>query len=441
MLSVNAAQSQVPLPVRQTMLKSLYDHFVVLYQHDNIQRTHPNLAAEHALKQEQEVYSKSTKFTYRNAVVNSIATLKKREKPDSPNHPSVGTNDELLEREAKKQELESLVLKKADLDPHVLSREQLQQWGFMIEPPPGPGGDKPSEEGNSLRCERCGQQFQVLPKEGARECNFHWGKKLTTRANDGNIRIYSCCSREAREADGCTSGPHVFYESDPSALHSRHPFSFTKPAPVSSDANSSRRLDVCCLDCEMIYTTAGMSIARVSVVDGSGKDVFDELIRLDDGVQVIDYNTRFSGILAEEYTKAKLTLDAARAALDELIDANTIIIGHALDNDLRALRMVHLRCVDTTVLFPHRLGPPYRLKLRDLVKQHLGRLIQTGGATVGHSSVEDSVATLDLVRYYILNSRKVKVPVVGTSTNPNHHVPTPSSASNSSTAMSISQQT
>ena len=46
------------------MLKTLYEHFVVLYE--NISRSNPTLAAEHALKQEQEVYERSSKLTYRN---------------------------------------------------------------------------------------------------------------------------------------------------------------------------------------------------------------------------------------------------------------------------------------------------------------------------------------------------------------------------------------
>ena len=37
------------------------------------------------------------------------------------------------------------------------------------------------------------------------------------------------------------------------------------------------------------------------------------------------------------------------------------------------------------------------------VKEHLGRAIQTGGANVGHSSVEDSVATLDLMKWHVIN--------------------------------------
>jgi hypothetical protein len=46
------------------MLKTLYDHFVVLYH--KILPANPSLAADHALKQEADVYKKSTKTTYRN---------------------------------------------------------------------------------------------------------------------------------------------------------------------------------------------------------------------------------------------------------------------------------------------------------------------------------------------------------------------------------------
>lgn len=48
----------------QAMLKSLYDHFAVLYH--KILPTNPTIASEHSLRQEQEVYDKSSKFTYRN---------------------------------------------------------------------------------------------------------------------------------------------------------------------------------------------------------------------------------------------------------------------------------------------------------------------------------------------------------------------------------------
>ena len=94
------------------------------------------------------------------------------------------------------------------------------------------------------------------------------------------VRNYTCCSRPA-DGEGCSHGPHVFYDSKAEELHSRHPFSFLR----ESDGNG--KLDVVALDCEMIYTTGGMRVARVSVVDGSGKQILDELIRMDEGVHVM----------------------------------------------------------------------------------------------------------------------------------------------------------
>jgi RNA exonuclease 1 len=46
------------------MVKSLWEHFKVLYQ--RILENNPTIAAEHALAQEEEVYKKATKLTYRN---------------------------------------------------------------------------------------------------------------------------------------------------------------------------------------------------------------------------------------------------------------------------------------------------------------------------------------------------------------------------------------
>ena len=72
-------------------------------------------------------------------------------------------------------------------------------------------------------------------------------------------------------------------------LHSRHSFSFLAP-----ESSSTSVLDVVALDCEMIYTTGGFRVARVSIVDGSGKEVFDQLVRSDDGVHVMSVLLLFS---------------------------------------------------------------------------------------------------------------------------------------------------
>lgn len=96
------------------------------------------------------------------------------------------------------------------------------------------------------------------------------------------IKLWSCCSQPTSEG-GCTRGPHVFSESEPDELHARHAFSWTRPPSSEGDT----ALDVVALDCEMIYTTGGVRVARVSVVDGSGKEIFDEHVKMDDGVEVV----------------------------------------------------------------------------------------------------------------------------------------------------------
>ncbi|PFH52809.1 hypothetical protein AMATHDRAFT_46017 [Amanita thiersii Skay4041] len=381
------------------MLKTLYDHFLVLYS--DILPENPTLATEHALKQEEEVYKKSTRLTYRTAVIQCAAALKRRPVPTSANHHSVGTEEELVARAEARKSLDSLRLTKEHLEPLVHSLSELEKWGYFTTVPEEPGGTQPSSEGKTAKCERCAQPFLVKPKDEADNCVYHWGRPYTTTINGEKSRVYNCCSRSVSDSEGCTHGPHVFHEYKLEELHSRYPFSLLKP-PLSN----STALDVAAMDCEMIYTTGGLRVARVSVVDGSGNQVFDQLVRMDDGVKVIDYITRFSGITEESYSNALLPLASIRESLDSFINSDTILVGHALDNDLKTLRIVHHKCVDTCILFPHRAGAPYRRSLRDLVRENLGKFIQTGGGTIGHSSIEDAIATVDLLRWYVLNKPK-----------------------------------
>ena len=89
-----------------------------------------------------------------------------------------------------------------------------------------------------------------------------------------------------------------------------------------------------------------------------------------------DFNTRFSGITPEVYsTSALQPLAEIRRSLDELIDSETILIGHALENDLKTLRMIHPRNADTAIIFRHPAGPPYRRALRDLYDTSLSNHI------------------------------------------------------------------
>lgn len=125
------------------------------------------------------------------------------------------------------------------------------------------------------------------------------------------------------------------------------------------------------MDCELIYTTAGLSLARVTVVAPSARQtssttlatdvILDEYVRPPNESRVLDLVTRFSGIAEDDIDpakgKAKFDLVGVQEALGKAgITDRTIFVGHGLENDLKALRVVHPRCIDTAALFPHPRG-------------------------------------------------------------------------------------
>jgi len=77
------------------------------------------------------------------------------------------------------------------------------------------------------------------------------------------------------------------------------------------------------------------------------------------------------------------------------INADTILVGHGLENDLRALNLIHGTILDTAVVFPHFNGLPFRRSLRSLVSSYLKRDIQV--STWGHDSYEDARACVELM--------------------------------------------
>ncbi len=69
-----------------------------------------------------------------------------------------------------------------------------------------------------------------------------------------------------------------------------------------------------------------------------------------------------------------------------------------MDSDLAALKLTHPFIVDTSILYQHPRGPPLKSSLKWLAQKYLHREIQKGHGTLGHDSVEDSRACLDLVK-------------------------------------------
>lgn len=137
---------------------------------------------------------------------------------------------------------------------------------------------------------------------------------------------------------------------------------------------------------------------RVTVINDKNEVLYDTLVKPEN--EVVDYNTIWSGITAEDLQNVRTTLNDVQMQLLKLIPASAILVGQSLESDLKALRMVHERIIDTSILFPHPKGPPFKRGLRDLASEYLKRLIQNEGQ--GHDSYEDAVASMDLVKMKLI---------------------------------------
>lgn len=270
-------------------------------------------------------------------------------------------------------------------------------------------------------CDRCGTRFQVFPGRDERgrltthgTCRYHWAKFNPTvkqkldRVIGQSEATYSCCNR-VQGSEGCTEAEtHVFKVSDSKRLASILQFEQT---PKTTDP--PRRHVAVTFDCEMAYTTLGMEVIRVTALSWPQNQMLLDILVRPYG-EILDLNTRFSGVSQDQYARAiPFTTDTteevdpkplrkvespafARQLLFNLLTPEMPLIGHAIDNDLNTCRIIHPFVIDTVLLYPHPRGLPMRFGLKVLTQKYLGRSIQTAGEA-GHDSREDAIATGDLV--------------------------------------------
>ena len=176
------------------------------------------------------------------------------------------------------------------------------------------------------------------------------------------------------------------------------------------DAPMQKRDMYFALDCEMVGVgPEGLdsALARVSIINWDNEIVLDTYVTVQE--EVTDYRTFVSGIRPEHIeSESAMSLEQVRALVASILKGK-ILIGHALENDLKAVGLQHpawdirdtakyapfMRTVQNfqeatakDVLVPK--------KLKELVLEHLKRDIQVIGKS--HSPVEDSIAAMDLYK-------------------------------------------
>lgn len=285
----------------------------------------------------------------------------------------------------------------------ILTDEQLQENGF---PRPHPnlikgraiiyGQNKQSPPKGYVRtCCRCKKDYMVDKKgipSRKEECIYHPNRKYRVR---GEVK-YQCCSQDGT-SDGCCIAPcHVYEYVDFENLKG-----YVKTLPPEREMED---YGVYSLDCEMCYTTHGLDLTRVTVINSNCKVVYETLIK--PLHPIIDYNTRYSGITEEQMAEVNTTLLEVQATLLAMFNSKTILIGHSLESDFKALKLIHDTVIDTSVLFPHKMGPPYKRALRNLSSEHLKKIIQN--SVDGHDSAEDATVCMELIHYKLREDLKTR---------------------------------
>ncbi|KAI9711645.1 MAG: RNA exonuclease 3 [Chrysothrix sp. TS-e1954] len=297
----------------------------------------------------------------------------------------------------------------------LAAQHGLERHGYVTSPPTT-GEVVAAREGVECsrgweKCERCDIRFQVFPdrrENGALTsggaCTYHPGRVQGTPER----KVHDCCGEPLGITIGCTQmSSHVYKIYDGKRLASLMQFGCT-PDNRAASADSAITFD-----CEMAFTVNGMELIRLTANAWPSSELLLDLYVRPLG-QILDWNTRFSGVGAEDFAKAKpfdfsgdesentaLRLvespATARELLFRLLTPSTPLIGHAIENDLNVTRIIHPCIVDTVLLFPHARGLPFRQSLKRLAKDILWRDIQANTGH-GHDSIEDAKATGDLVR-------------------------------------------
>jgi DNA polymerase III epsilon subunit-like protein len=143
------------------------------------------------------------------------------------------------------------------------------------------------------------------------------------------------------------------------------------------------------IDCEMVETVAGKELARVSLIDHLGRVLYDAVVLPEN--EITDYITQYSGITPKMIRDCKTTFREAQKRVLSFLSKDSILVGHAIENDLKCLKLVHDRIVDTSDIFPHPNGYPSKHSLVFLLQRVLRETLDREG---GHDSVDDARATL-----------------------------------------------
>ncbi|KAH7169738.1 ribonuclease H-like domain-containing protein [Fusarium flagelliforme] len=253
--------------------------------------------------------------------------------------------------------------------------------------PPGPLSSNVPDEIDSLGLEQLQLEETRAPVP---RCKFHDGKKVNKKWTCCGEHVVGppCKQEEDHQPEKCTL----------KEISTRWQYSGT-PLSTTKDAR-----EVVVIDCEMGTAASGdCELIRLTLIDYFSNHVLiDKLVWPD--VPMSHLNTKWSGVtwkLMREARNGKRCIFGrknARALIWKFVSSETIVIGHGANSDLTSLRWIHPRVIDTLIVEGNNYDKTTGLSLKKLAEKRLQRVIQQGK---GHDSLEDAIATRDLLHWSV----------------------------------------
>ncbi|XP_068234042.1 putative exonuclease GOR [Palaemon carinicauda] len=235
--------------------------------------------------------------------------------------------------------------------------------------------------GIQRNCKRCSKVYAVgrdgttLTKES---CSYH-----PYRVGGGRAPIHRCCGRGLGAPPCRVASQHISEDIDPNNLVG---FVSTKDNHVGSESAYA-------LDCEMVCTKAGLELAAITVVDVGCNVVYETMVLPHN--PIIDYLTEYSNLTSRDFIGVTTRIEDVHKNILKLIGRETILVGHGMEHDFLAIKLLHDNVVDTIVAYPHARGRGFRNSLSFLKERFLPRSFTTAGRG-GLKSKEDAIAVMKL---------------------------------------------
>ncbi|KAG9845455.1 hypothetical protein KCU98_g9768, partial [Aureobasidium melanogenum] len=191
---------------------------------------------------------------------------------------------------------------------------------------------------------------------------------------------------------------------------------FEHPPAVASSSITTKRRAIA-LDCEMaggrVCDGLVNQLIQLTAIDYfSGEVLISALVK--PTLEIQQWRTEIHGVSRSMMSRAIDNGTAlrdvfhARQLLFYFMNRNTILVGHALQNDLNVLKIAHDRCVDSELLAKAAINRAGQngVGLQKLCDELLGLSVQREAS---HSCLEDSFAAREAVIYMVSHPEKLSV--------------------------------